>query len=93
MADRDAAGVSMPSALGGTFDLQDFHRGFTLDEITPGEHAALAVLPSTSALDGPTTSDGDSSDRPATSRRRSRLGKRFDLDGRIPRGQDATCSR
>ena len=35
MADRDAAGVSMPSALGGTFDLQDFYRGFTRDEITP----------------------------------------------------------
>lgn len=35
MADRDAAGVSMPSALGGTFDLQDFYRGFTHDEITP----------------------------------------------------------
>jgi len=35
MADRDAAGVSMPSALGGTFDLQDFYCGFTHDEITP----------------------------------------------------------
>lgn len=35
MADRDAAGESMPSALGGTFDLQDFYRGFTRDEITP----------------------------------------------------------
>jgi CubicO group peptidase (beta-lactamase class C family) len=33
--DLDSSGV-VPSAFGGDFDLQDFYRGFTLDEITPG---------------------------------------------------------
>jgi hypothetical protein len=35
MTDQDRVGAPMPSAFSGTFDLQDFYRGFTLEEITP----------------------------------------------------------
>jgi CubicO group peptidase (beta-lactamase class C family) len=35
MTDQDRVGASTPSAFGGTFDLQDFYRGFRREEITP----------------------------------------------------------
>ena len=35
MADDRDVQAATPSAFGGSFDLQDFYRGFDFDEITP----------------------------------------------------------
>ncbi len=77
--DVDSSGVA-PSAFGGDFDLQDFHRGFTLDEITPGNMQRWPYYRVVSARWSDYVQTATVPLRPARVPRQLVLGERFDLN-------------
>jgi CubicO group peptidase (beta-lactamase class C family) len=87
MTEDDGMQAATPSALGGSFDLQDFYRGFDLDEITPENMQSWPYYKHVSAHwpDYAQTSSRPipSSSKPAALER----GEPFDLNGEFRIGK------
>jgi CubicO group peptidase (beta-lactamase class C family) len=77
----------MPSAFGGDFDLQDFYRGFTLEEITPENMQRWPYYRVVSARWSQYVQTATVPLRPARVPRPLVLGERFDLNDEFEDGK------
>jgi CubicO group peptidase (beta-lactamase class C family) len=77
----------MPSAFGGSFDLQDFYRGFGLDGITPENMQSWPYYKFVSARWPEYVLTSSQPIRPASSPARLEEGERFDLNGEFRIGK------
>lgn len=87
MPRRDGETGATPSAFGGSFDLQDFYRGFCLDEITPENMQRWPYYKYVSAHWPEYVVTSSQPIRAASHPARLEAGARFDLNGEFRRGK------